>query len=47
MYIVSTGYKTAAEAATERPLIMKDKEHTKLYREALTAGEYLQQEFNN
>lgn len=47
MYISCTGHKTSNEAKEESSLIMRDKERTKKYREALTVNEYYMQESGN
>ena len=41
MYISCTGYKSQEEAIIEQDLIIKDKERTKKYEEALTVIEYI------
>ncbi len=41
MYISCTGYKSQEEAIIEQDLIIKDKERTKKYEEALTVTEYI------
>lgn len=47
MYISCTGHKTSNEAKEESSLIMRDKERTQKYREALTVSEYYRQESGN
>lgn len=41
MYVSYTGHKSEEEAKIEHDLIMKDNEHTKKYKDALTVFEYL------
>lgn len=47
MYISCTGHKTQNEAAMESSLIMKNKELTLKYKDALTATEYYRQEIKS
>lgn len=47
MYISCTGHKTPDEALEENALIIRDKERTKKYKEAVTANEYYKLENPN